>query len=284
MTEVAGKMAFVLEILGEIYYFRSMKKLLYVHGYNGSPDGGSCRLFKKHKPENWEVIGMDYCQDDCELALRQIRETIEREGIDVVVGCSLGGFLTLLTTGVRRFEVNPCYLPSVELPKLKPFEGFPAPSPELIATYAALEWRLKRLPEADRKNITALFGDSDELLGLKYRDMMADDLGILGGIVPSHHHISEEAVKLVCQMLSDERMKDAHRHSFENEEEIKASETCGCFSCCRTFAPNEIEDWVDDADGKTALCPYCHTDAVIGDASGLPLDKTFLHAMNLRWF
>ena len=92
MTEVAGKMASVLEILRGIYYFRSMKKLLYVHGYNGSPDGGSCRLFKKHKPENWEVIGMDYCQDDCELALRQIRETIEREGIDVVVGCSLGGF------------------------------------------------------------------------------------------------------------------------------------------------------------------------------------------------
>lgn len=187
-------MASVLEMLRENYYFRSMKKLLYVHGYNGSPDGGSCRLFKKHKPENWEVIGMDYCQDDCELALRQIRETIEREGIDVVVGCSLGGFLTLLTTGVRRFVVNPCYLPSVELPKLKPFEGFPAPSPELIATYAAQEWRLKRLPEADRKNITALFGDSDELLGLKYRDMMADDLGILGGIVPSHHHISEEVV------------------------------------------------------------------------------------------
>ncbi len=74
-----------------------MKKLLYIHGYNGSPEGSSCRLFRKHMPqEEWQVIGMDYTQDDCALALQEIRETIEREGIDLVVGSSLGGFLTLL--------------------------------------------------------------------------------------------------------------------------------------------------------------------------------------------
>ena len=34
----------------------------------------------------------------------------------------------------------------------------------------------------------------------------------------------------------------------------------------------------------TALCPYCHIDAVIGDASGFPITEEFLTEMMRRWF
>lgn len=117
-----------------------MRKLLYIHGYNGSSEGSSCRLFRKCMPQyEWQVIVMDYTQDDCAVALREIRETIERECIDLVVGSSLGGFLTLQTKGIERIVINPCYSPSVELPKLGPHNGLPAPSMEMVATYAAFE-------------------------------------------------------------------------------------------------------------------------------------------------
>lgn len=67
------------------------------------PEGSSCRLFRKYMPQDkWQVIGMDYTQDDCAVALRQIRETIEHDEIDIVIGSSLGVFLTLLTTGIAR--------------------------------------------------------------------------------------------------------------------------------------------------------------------------------------
>ncbi len=34
----------------------------------------------------------------------------------------------------------------------------------------------------------------------------------------------------------------------------------------------------------TAECPFCHTDSVIGDASGFPITKDFLKKMKKRWF
>ena len=37
-------------------------------------------------------------------------------------------------------------------------------------------------------------------------------------------------------------------------------------------------------DEPTALCPYCHADAVIGDASSFPITEEFLKEMNKRWF
>ena len=75
-----------------------------------------------------QIFGMDYCQDDCALALEQIARTISEKNIDILVGSSLGGFLTILTTGIERYAVNPCYRPSAELPKLGPQNGLPAPS------------------------------------------------------------------------------------------------------------------------------------------------------------
>jgi hypothetical protein len=34
----------------------------------------------------------------------------------------------------------------------------------------------------------------------------------------------------------------------------------------------------------TALCPYCHIDAVIGDASGYPLSIEFLQRLHTKYF
>ena len=80
----------------------------------------------------------------------------------------------------------------------------------------------------------------------------------------------------------------AHRFSIRHRPQIEASRVCGCFYCKRTFAPEDIRDWVDDSapglPGETALCPHCGIDSVIGSAAGFPITADFLAAMNGRWF
>ena len=80
-----------------------------------------------------------------------------------------------------------------------------------------------------------------------------------------------------------DKLDNAHKHSKNNREEIMRSKFCGCFYCCRTFGANPIKEWVDRG-ADTALCPYCGIDSVIGDASGLKLDKPFLLEMKEFWF
>jgi len=84
-----------------------------------------------------------------------------------------------------------------------------------------------------------------------------------------------------------EYLKVAHKHSIYNQNEIMKSELCGCFTCLRTFRPDEIYNWVDEdnPEGSTAMCPFCYVDAVIGSKSGFLVDDPdFLEEMYLHWF
>lgn len=84
--------------------------------------------------------------------------------------------------------------------------------------------------------------------------------------------------------ITKQLLKKAHRASFENEESIRKSKECLCFHCNNLFPPSEIQDWVNDAHGRTALCPYCRIDSVIGDEAGYPFTEKFILAMNGYWF
>ncbi len=76
----------------------------------------------------------------------------------------------------------------------------------------------------------------------------------------------------------------AHEHCTENGKELITSERCGCFGCERIFRPSAITEWFRDSKDRTAFCPHCDTDAVLGDASGYPIIPEFLRAMKERWY
>jgi len=79
----------------------------------------------------------------------------------------------------------------------------------------------------------------------------------------------------------------AHKHSIFNKIEIIQSDLCGCFYCLKIFKSNEIREWTDEDNPKrkTAHCPYCEIDSVIGDKSEFPiLDNNFLLEMNSIYF
>jgi hypothetical protein len=77
-------------------------------------------------------------------------------------------------------------------------------------------------------------------------------------------------------------LRAAHRHSSIHRDEVMASDACACFYCLKSFPPSEIGEWVDG--GKTALCPRCGIDSVLGSASPYPLTPAFLRAMHSMWF
>jgi hypothetical protein len=79
----------------------------------------------------------------------------------------------------------------------------------------------------------------------------------------------------------------AHAHSSDHRKEVLRSDFCGCFYCLEIYSPARILDWVDEdieGVGKTALCPECGIDSVIGSASGYPISKEFLRTMHDHWF
>jgi hypothetical protein len=81
----------------------------------------------------------------------------------------------------------------------------------------------------------------------------------------------------------------AHNHSIHNERELSTGISCGCFYCLAIFEPTEIKEWICDKtvgnhEERTALCPRCGIDAVIGIASGYSITARFLRKMQKYWF
>jgi hypothetical protein len=80
----------------------------------------------------------------------------------------------------------------------------------------------------------------------------------------------------------------AHDFSIRHEKQIMASDICGCFYCRKIFKPSDIVEWIDESEeiggGRTAMCPKCGIDSVIGSASGYPITVEFLKKMQRKWF
>jgi len=87
----------------------------------------------------------------------------------------------------------------------------------------------------------------------------------------------------MAKKFEKEYLVEAHRFCMNNEPGLRGDSKCGCFSCISIFHPQEIKEWIDDEE-KTAICPYCRTDAVIGESSGYPITTEFLREMNKQWF
>ena len=74
-----------------------------------------------------------------------------------------------------------------------------------------------------------------------------------------------------------------HAYSLSNRDEIMKSEKCGCFYCLRIFETNEISAYINDENGKTAVCPHCGVDSVLPD-SRVSLSEELLTEMHKTWF
>lgn len=282
-----------------------MIKILYVHGYQGDPYGESFQKVSKYAAEadfGGEKVQMhtfDYDPRNPLKVVRELRLYYYEHDIDLMIGSSLGGFFVTCCRGARRIAVNPCWLPSVELPKIG-FEG-------TVEEYESLEKRLGMYADrGDRDLCVGCFARKDELLGRRYRSkfkkFFPETHEVAGG-----HHLSEAAAKQILTEIAPalitrfkanrglghivrkglsaiEKFDYAHLLSYDNRNAVHASETCGCFHCEKIFPAAEVSRFLTEASGHTALCPHCGIDAILGDASGLEISPNFLRKMRVKWF
>lgn len=178
-------------------------KLLFVYGFGGSPESTFCRLLREHLPVGeFEVLCPVYPQDDCHATKVFLEEFVRKNAVDLVVGTSLGGFVTLcLDVCVPKVVINPCMMPTVELPLLKPRPDHPddkVASAEMLATYAAYEKKVNHPQDATR--VTGLFATQDEYLGDRYFQSFKDAYGDARRI-PGGHHGNKAAMPKLCEAI-----------------------------------------------------------------------------------
>ena len=135
--------------------------------------------------------------------------------------------------------------------------------------------------------------------------MMLDAAHNLPGalIDPEHYNIESDVARLkeLLDGMNDPIFKDSadldkawtidalkavYSHSIRNEESINNSDFCGCFHCISIFpvADVKLSDLIIEKDGfKTAICPICGIDSVIGDAS-VEITAEILEALNGLYF
>lgn len=74
--------------------------------------------------------------------------------------------------------------------------------------------------------------------------------------------------------MTEDQMKEAHKHCIYNKEELEKSTVVACFHCISIWGEEDLHPClvVDYCDGgQTALCPKCGIDSLIGNASGIDL-------------
>ncbi|HVH80534.1 MAG TPA: hypothetical protein VM782_14155 [Stellaceae bacterium] len=76
-------------------------------------------------------------------------------------------------------------------------------------------------------------------------------------------------------------MKKLHDKSRHNRSALAKSGICACFYCLNEYPFTQITEWIEG--GKTARCPVCGIDAVIG-FDGPAVDQGLLRQMHERWF
>lgn len=282
-----------------------MIRILYVHGYKGDPYGGSFQKISKYAAEadfGGEKVQMhtfDYDPRDPRKAVRDLRLYYYEHDIDLMIGSSLGGFLVASCRGARRIAVNPCWSPSVELPKVGYVDS--------VEDYITLEnWLGMYSDCGDHDLCIGCFARNDELLSRKYRPkfrrFFPETYDVAGG-----HHLSEAAAKKIMTEIAPaliarfrekrglghivrsglsavEKLDYAHMLSFDNADSVQASQKCGCFCCQEIFPAAEVTRFLDETPGRTALCPHCGIDAVLGDASGVEVSEDFIRKMHKEWF
>lgn len=85
---------------------------------------------------------------------------------------------------------------------------------------------------------------------------------------------------LYAHKRKNKKAFDVAEQTLYNEKSIKQSKICGCYYCRKLFSPSDIKDWISDiGKEKTALCPNCSMDNVIGDGSGFSVTEDLLDEM-----
>lgn len=168
---------------------KHIKKILYIHGINSSGNTGKMlkRIFKE-KYGDVEVIAPSIPANYPE-AKKVVDEVMDKEKPDLVIGTSLGGFMTLATQTPYRIAINPTLYPSKTLPLIN------TPK-EISDSYIDIEKQiLDLLDREDRLTVFGVFGDQDKVVNHRPEFEKRYQKDHIFTIPGGEHQIKEEEFK-----------------------------------------------------------------------------------------
>lgn len=139
--------------------------ILYIHGFNGSPNG-STGTFVKSYFEDGTVFAPQLDLLNYEKTIREIKAIIRAEDINYIIAHSFGAFyaFALQDETMMKIVINPCMFPSFEIPKLsdEPL------SEEWVKKFEQLEEEIYSQASGYICQTTfGIFGTRDELFSYK---------------------------------------------------------------------------------------------------------------------
>ena len=192
-------------------------KLLYVHGFASSGSSGTVMTLRRHLA-TWRVIAPDLPVDPFE-ALDLLRDIVEKEKPDVVVGTSMGGMFTQQLWGIPRIIVNP----SFEMSRSLLFGKMGRNKYTSKRQDGATEFRIDKavverfklmekaqfdgVNDAEKLLVTALFGDKDPVVN--FYPLVSELYGKERCIhFNGEHRLNDEVVKKVLIPIINEYVKE----------------------------------------------------------------------------
>lgn len=192
-------------------------KLLYVHGFASSGSSGTVMTLRRHLA-TWRVIAPDLPVDPFE-ALNLLRDIVEKEKPDVVVGTSMGGMFTQQLWGIPRIIVNP----SFEMSRSLLFGKMGRNKYTSKRQDGATEFRIDKavverfklmeksqfdgITDEEKLLVTALFGDKDPVVN--FYPLLSELYGKERCIhFNGEHRLNDEVVKKVLIPIINEYVKE----------------------------------------------------------------------------
>ena len=192
-------------------------KLLYVHGFASSGSSGTVMTLRRHLA-SWRVIAPDLPVDPFD-ALELLRDVVEKEKPDVVVGTSMGGMFTQQLWGIPRIIVNP----SFEMSRSLLFGKMGRNKYTSKRQDGATEFRIDKavverfklmeksqfdgITDEEKLLVTALFGDKDPVVN--FYPLVSELYGKDRCIhFNGEHRLNDEVVKKVLIPIINEYVKE----------------------------------------------------------------------------
>ena len=162
------------------------KTIIYLHGYNSS--GNTGRTIQRLLGDQFNVLAPKLPVDANE-AVGIARKLLAEHPDAIVLGTSLGGFVTLNVYAPIRIAINPTLRPSESLPKI-------GCATELAETYKFYEDEMRNLVNDKIKgNTFGFFGTKDEVINFKEEFEQLYFKGHTLSIPGGEHRIKEEELK-----------------------------------------------------------------------------------------
>ena len=156
--------------------------MMYIHGFRSGANGSKREQLQKHFEGRYRVIAPEVDADP-EKSLAIINDMIARENPIIIIGTSLGGWMTLMCDSSKAFlvVVNPCLNPKETLsqwkdeeleyfcPRLDGVQAYRL-TDEILAKYERYD--VKQTLMKKRESIHALCSTQDELLATSHIEML----------------------------------------------------------------------------------------------------------------